>query len=220
MKKILDFLTDLEQNNTREWFAENKPVYVDAHQQMIGFLERLIPQIASVDPAVAGLIPKNCIFRIYRDVRFSKDKKPYKTNFGASINGGGRKISTPGYYLHIQPGASFIGGGIYMPEPAQLKAIRNEIYFSAKDYKAIINNPEFEKRLKVIEDDKLKLAPKGFPKDFADIDLLKNKHYVALHPLSDQQIVSEDFVQYCLEIIEHVHVYNEFLYRALDNAEG
>ena len=219
MKKILDFLTDLEQNNTRDWFLENKQVYTDARQQMMGFLEQIIPQIALVDPSVTGLMPKNCIFRIYRDVRFSKDKKPYKTNFGASINGGGRKISTPGYYLHIQPGASFIGGGIYMPEPAQLKAIRNEIYFSAKDYKAIINNQEFEKRLKVIEDDRLKLAPKGFPKDFADIELLKNKHYVVLHSISDEQIVSDDLVQYCLGIIEQVHVYNKFLYRALDNAE-
>ena len=108
MEKILSFLEELSKNNNREWFQDNRPRYQEAQTQLLGFLEEMIPRMADVDPAIKDLQPKQCVFRIYRDVRFSKDKRPYKTNFGASINRGGRKISAPGYYLHLEPGKSFI----------------------------------------------------------------------------------------------------------------
>ncbi len=217
MKKILSFLEELSRNNNREWFQDNKPRYQEAHAQLLGFLEEMIPRMADVDPAIKGLQPKQCVFRIYRDVRFSKDKRPYKTNFGASINRGGRKISAPGYYLHLEPGKSFIGGGIYMPPPAELKAIRNEIYFNSKEFLSIINAPEFQ--MELMQDDKLKLAPKGFPKDYKHVDLLKYKHYVVGHALSDEDVMGADFEDLFLETITRVHQLNKFLYRALDNIE-
>lgn len=219
MKKILSFLSELKENNNREWFQENKPRYQEAHADLLAFLDDMIPKMAEIDPAVQGLEPKKCVFRIYRDVRFSKNKDPYKTNFGASINRGGRKIAAPGYYLHLEPGKSFIGGGIYMPPPPALKAIRNEIYFNSKDFLSIINAPEFAASMELMRDDKLKLAPKGFPKEFEHIDLLKYKHYVVGLTASDDQIIGKDFEEIFLKTIKQVHTLNEFLYRALDNIE-
>jgi uncharacterized protein (TIGR02453 family) len=125
MDTVLTFLKDLEQNNNREWFNDNKKRYEESRDKVIFLTELMINEIGKFDSQVRGLSPKECVFRIFRDVRFSKDKRPYKTNFGSFICKGGRKSMNPGYYFHIQPGNSFIGGGIYMPPAVPLKAIRN-----------------------------------------------------------------------------------------------
>ncbi len=132
---------------------------------------------------------KDCVFRIYKDVRFSKDKTPYKSNFGASINPGGKKSLVAGYYLHLEPGASFLAGGVYMPQPDMLNAIRQEIDYNTDAFLKILKSASFKKFFKGLdEDDKLKTAPKGFEKDHPHIELLKNKHFIVSYPLSDKQL--------------------------------
>ena len=139
---ILQFLRNLEKNNNREWFNENKMLYQEAQQDVISFVEKLIEEMADFDEEMGKLDAKKSVFRIYRDTRFSKDKTPYKTNFGAGLGmGKGNKIS--GYYLHIEPGKSFLAGGVYNPEPSVLKTIRHEISAFGDEFKAILEQDEF-----------------------------------------------------------------------------
>jgi uncharacterized protein (TIGR02453 family) len=125
-KNVLEFLAQLEANNNREWFQQNKKHYDEAKTEVEAFVNAIIPDLAKFDDTLKYVEAKDCIFRIFRDVRFSKDKSPYKTNMGAWVTQAGRKSSGPGYYIHLQPGGSFLAAGVYMPEPAQLKKIRNE----------------------------------------------------------------------------------------------
>ena len=131
MDEILNFLKDLEANNTREWFDQNKDRYDKTRRQFLAVAEILIHEIRKFDEEIPLLNPKDCVFRIFRDVRFSKDKSPFKSNYGCFIARGGKKSGFAGYYLHIQPGECFISGGIYMPSPEHLQAIRQEIYYHA-----------------------------------------------------------------------------------------
>ena len=127
-RTIINFLKDLEQNNNREWFQANKVHYDTAKAEFETFINSLIPAIAKFDDSVKLITAKECIFRIFRDVRFAKDKSPYKTNFGAFIAKGGRKNHGPGYYFHLQPGECFLSGGVWMPSPDIMKKIRQEIF--------------------------------------------------------------------------------------------
>ena len=127
MKNVIPFLEELSKNNSREWFHDNKGRYSVARKEFESFVAALIPRLAELDSELTGLDHKQCIFRIHRDVRFSPDKSPYKTNMGAAMGRGGRKSPYASYYIHIEPGNSFAGGGIWMPQPAALKAMREEI---------------------------------------------------------------------------------------------
>lgn len=202
MKTILNFLTELENNNHREWFNDNKARYQQAKNELEQVVENLIQGISSFDDSVAGLLPKNCVFRIYRDVRFSKDKRPYKTNMGAYMARGGRKGGYAGYYLHIENGNSFLAGGIYQPQSPVLKKLRTEIYEYPKELKDIIFSDSFRETFGQLYGEKLKTAPRGFPKDFADIDLLRHKHYVATYEISNDTLLQEDFALYALRKFE------------------
>ena len=141
MKTILDFLTNLKANNNRDWFNENRNLYDDAKSDFESLINRLIPAIYNFDPDIGTLSAKQCVFRIYRDVRFSKDKSPYKTNMGGFIARGGRKGGFAGYYLHIDPQQSFIAGGMHMPPPNILKKVRQEILYNIDEFKSIIHLP-------------------------------------------------------------------------------
>ena len=134
MDKVLQFLQELSENNNREWFNDNRERYEKSRDKIIFLTEVLINEIKKIDPEIAGINPKDCMFRIFRDVRFSKDKQPYKTNFGSFIAKGGRKSIYPGYYFHIEPNQSFVGGGVYMPQAEPLKAIRNYMAGHAPDF--------------------------------------------------------------------------------------
>ena len=127
MLKVIQFLNELSENNNREWFQKNKKWYDESREKVLFLTEVVINEIRKFDPDVPLLEPKDCLFRIFRDVRFSHDKSPYKTNFGSFIAKGGRKSSYAGYYFHIEPSGSFVGGGIYMPAAEPLKAIRDYI---------------------------------------------------------------------------------------------
>lgn len=216
-KIILSFLEQLQENNNREWFNANKDRYVEAKAEFEVFIDSLIPAIAKFDDSVKLMTAKDCIFRIYRDVRFAKDKSPYKTNFGAFIAKGGRKNHGPGYYFHLQPGECLLSGGVWMPSPDIMKKIRQEIYYNIDEFKSILNNKNFTKYFSGIDDwDRQKLAPREYPKDFPDIDLLKNKSFTISHKLDEKIIHSEKLFGYAVGVYRVMQPYNAFLAKAIE----
>ena len=150
MKEVFSFLKDLSANNDREWMQSNKKRYENARKEVSTFVAQLIESIGEFDSGIVGLQPKDCLFRINRDIRFSKDKRPYKTNFGAAITEGGKKLPNPTYYIHMEPGKSMMACGIYMPEADTLKKIRQEIDYNAGELKKIIDNPTFKKAAQML----------------------------------------------------------------------
>ena len=196
--ETLHFLTALKKNNNREWFQEHKPEYVKIRKNFEDFSSVLLEKLKTFDETLQNLEVKQCLFRIYRDVRFSPNKEPYKTHFGVYFaKNGGRNSHFAGYYFHLDPDESFFGGGIYMPLPEYLKAIRKEIYYQIDEFKAIINAPDFRKYYAGIEEiEKLKKAPADFPKDFPEIELLKNKHFFSSHYYNPQDACKEDFIDF------------------------
>ncbi len=217
MKTVLEFLNELKVNNTREWFELNRKQYVMAKTEFEKFLNGLIPAVYSFDSEIGSLTAKDCIFRIFRDVRFSKDKSPYKTNMGGFICKGGRKGAYAGYYVHIEPGNSMLAGGIYMPPPDILKKARQEVYYNADEFKGILNANDFKKTFRVMEDDKLIRPPKDFPADFKDIDLLKYKSYTVFRAVTDEALLNKNFLEYAAGVFKVMHPFNRFINRGLKN---
>lgn len=217
LKIPFEFLIDLSFNNNRNWFNENKNRYLLAKENFELLIDAMLPGLKALDPTVTVSSAKDCVFRIYRDVRFSKNKEPYKTNFGALMGSGGKKSPLAGYYLHFQPDESFIGGGIYQPDGPTLKALREGIYQNIDAFKAIIEKPEFKKVFPEIHGEKLKTAPKGFPKDFPDIELLKHKHYAVLHSIPNDMWFEKDVVDQILSMFQVQADYNRFLNGLLVN---
>src|SRR6185295_5339636 len=158
-KSTLDFLKQVKKNNNREWFEKNKEKYLAAKANVDEFVDDAIKAFTSFDKSLAGLKAKDCVFRIYRDVRFTKNKSPYKTNMGASINPGGKKMEIAGFYLHIEPGKSFLAGGRWMPSPEHLKKIRQEIDYNSKTIHKILSDKNFKKQFGGLDtSDEYKLA--------------------------------------------------------------
>ena len=202
MTKIIpetfQFLSELKKNNTRDWFQKNKPEYIKVRKNFEDFATELLENMKSFDKSLQNIEIKQCLFRIYRDVRFSPNKEPYKTHFGVYFaKNGGRKTDLAGYYFHLDPEESFFGGGIYMPIPEYLKILRKEIYYQIDEFKAILETPTFKNYYDGIEEiEKLKKAPADFPKDFPEIELLKNKHFFTSHYFNPQDALKEDFFNY------------------------
>jgi len=215
MKTILNFLSQLKHNNNREWFKENKAHYEKAKTTFEEFVNILILKIKEFDSSVDINSAKECTFRIYRDVRFSKNKEPYKPNMGAYISKGGRKSKYAGYYVHIEPDASFAGGGIYCPQPVVLKAVREDIFDNSENIKAIINNKNFNKIFPKLYGEKLKTAPRGFPKDFPDIDLLNYKSYTVIKELSNEDLIANTFFNQLVSIFKTQKPFNDYLNRTI-----
>lgn len=194
----IHFLKDLKKNNNKPWFDDNKDRYVSAKKDFEDFIEIIIAKSASFDTDINGLLAKNCIFRINRDIRFSKDKTPYKTNFGASINRGGKKSHYAGYYFHLEPGGnSFAGGGIWMPEVIELKKLRQEIDYCFPEFKKIVGSSSFQKQypgLEMNENQMLVNVPKGYDKDNPASSFLKLKSFVATHPIPDNLLQNKNLV--------------------------
>ena len=215
MKNVLPFLEDLKKNNDREWFQSNKSRYLEAKNEFEAFIGMLLPRLAEVDKDIAGQEAKRCIFRIYRDVRFSSDKSPYKINMGAAMTRGGRKNPYATYYVHIEPGNVFAGGGIWMPPAPVLKAMRQEIYYNADEFKGIIESPAFARYFKKLEGESLKRPPRDFPVDFADIDLLKHKSYIVAAGIDDAIVSPDAFTEKLLDVYRALYPFNSFINRAL-----
>jgi len=190
------FLSSLKKNNNKEWFDKHRDQYLSAKENMESVVGEVIRAISSFDKPIGGLDPKKCVFRIYKDVRFSKDKTPYKTNLGAGINANGKKAIEPGYYLHIEPGNSFIAGGMWMPPRDELKKIRQEIDYNPKPLKKILANPSFKKYFGGLSpENKLKTTPKGYDKEHPEIELLRNNSFIVWHKIPDKVITSKGFVK-------------------------
>jgi uncharacterized protein (TIGR02453 family) len=216
MEKVVQFLKELSENNNREWFNDNRLRYQESKDKVLFLIEILINEIKVFDPEIAGVNPKDCMYRIFRDVRFSKDKRPYKTNFGAFIAKGGRKSIYPGYFFHIEADESFFGGGVYMPQPGPLKAIRNYIAENGTEFLEIINAPEFKKIYPEMYDHQLKTAPRGFPKDHEFIGLLKYKSFVFAKRENNRIIKENKIVDDIMQAYRQLHNANIFLREAME----
>ncbi len=187
-KSTLKFLEELRENNHRDWFTENKPRFVEAQNEMKAFNQELLNKMSMHDEIEAIKL-----FRIYRDVRFSKNKSPYKNHFGTYLKRA-TKWLRGGYYLHIEPGNNFVGGGFWNPNSADLKRIRQEIAADDKPLRKIINSTAFKKNFDTLGGEQVKTAPKGYPRDHKAIDLLRYKQFLVNTPFTDKQVISEGFV--------------------------
>jgi uncharacterized protein (TIGR02453 family) len=216
-QQTLDFLNELVENNNRDWFMANKARFDAARQNVIDFTGGFIKLMHKVDPALSpDLDAKKCVMRIYRDIRFSKNKTPYKNNFGISLPTSGTKLGGAEYYLQIQPGKSFIAGGYWMPEAAHLKAIRQEIDYNAHDLKAIIDEPEFVKLFGDFRNqDKLKTLPRDYTADNENIELLKLKSFIVMHQIKDNDIMSGKAAENIAQLCTKIYPLNVFLRNAI-----
>lgn len=214
-ENVLNFLIDLENNNNREWFHKNKGYYEQARTDFELLVNHLIHELQQFDDELSLLTAKDCIFRIYRDVRFSKDKSPYKNNMGAYFVRGGKKSGFAGYYLHIEPGKSFVAGGIHRPSSEILRRVRSEIFSNIEEFKSIIREKRFFTHFNEIEGERLKTAPAGYPKDFPDIDLLKYKSYTVFMPLENQLVVHRKFLQKIVPVFKTMQPFIKFLNRVI-----
>lgn len=199
-KTTFDFLRDLEKNNNREWFTEHKSRFIDAQENVLQFVTELLEKMGDLDDSFLKIDPKKTLFRIYRDTRFSKDKTPYKINFGASINGIGKKDGSAGYYLHIAPNDSFLAAGMYMIESPRLKKIRKEISEYPEDFLKIVKHDDFKNF--EFTPEKLSRVPQGFDKEDPMAEFLKMKHYTVLTKISDQDLLQESAVDLCFSTFQ------------------
>ena len=214
--ETFDFLKQLVENNNRDWFLDHKDLYEQARENVISFAGETLTLLAKIDPMVnADNDPKKCVMRIYRDIRFSKDKTPYKNNFGINFKTGNGNAEI-GYYLHIQPDASFAGGGYWMPPADHLKSIRQEIDYSGEALKAIINNASFTDTFSAFDQqDQLKNNPKGYEADHPNINLLRLKSFAAIRQLSDKELMKKDAANNIAALFAKVCPLNNFLHQAL-----
>lgn len=198
LQPVLAFVKDLERNNDREWFKAHRADYDLARGRFEEFVAALISELARTEP-LGNLDPKDCIFRLHRDVRFSKDKTPYKAHFGAYIAPGGRQSRRMGLYVHIENGKSMIAGGMHQPESKQLAAFRASIDRDATEFKKILSDKGFRSIFGEVDGDKLKTMPRGYPKDHPQAEILRMKSVVAVRNITDSQVVSDDIVSLVME---------------------
>ncbi len=217
-KSTLNFIKDLTNNNNKPWFEANRHLFEEAKSDFEDLVKNIITVFGKIDPDIAPLEAKNCIFRQYRDIRFSKDKTPYKSNMGASFDRGGKNSGFAGYYLHIEPKKSLTGGGIWMPPAEQLKKIRQEIDYNWEEFTEILNEKKFKKIYGGLEQDEFKLSrePKGYEKDNPAIEYLKLKSVIAIHPLSDTDLFSKDLLQTIVEAFTALMPLVNFINRAIE----
>jgi uncharacterized protein (TIGR02453 family) len=214
----LAFLADLKANNNKLWFDDNRKAYEAARTDFIQLVTKLIEGLGSLDPAIAEtpLQAKSCIFRINRDVRFSSDKSPYKTNFGAWFNKGGKKLESAGYYLNLQPGNNFVAGGLYMPDPTVLATIRQEIDYNLDEFEDLLKAPTFTKYFNGLNrEEALQRPPKGYTVDNPAVEYLKLKSFTASHKLSDSALTKSNLTKQVLDVFAGLQPLVAYLNRAV-----
>ena len=216
---IFRFLKNLAANNNREWFLEHKEDYMKAEAEFDTLLSAVINRIALFDSSIANVQPKDCKYRIYRDLRFTQDKTPYKIHFGGFINARGKKSLHCGYYIHLQPEESMIAGGVWCPEPKLLKAIRESVYDNIDEFRSIVEDPAFKQFYPTIGFDRLRTAPKGFPKDFPYMDYLKPKDYTFCEYVPDDFFDQPDFLDKAEKMFRQMKRLNDFLDYTIDDFE-
>jgi len=213
------FLQQLAKNNNKPWFDEHRDAYQAAKEDFEQFVTEVLAGLCKIDRAFEGQKAKDCIFRIFRDVRFSKDKTPYKAHFGAYFGRGGKKDFSPGYYLHLEPGGkTFAGGGLWEPEAAPLKALRQEIDYNFDEFAGIINDKKFKKLFPKINGEQLKTLPQGYTADNPAIEYLKLKSFTVGHAITDEDMTGKKFGAKVVEAYAVMQPFISFLRRATDDA--
>jgi uncharacterized protein (TIGR02453 family) len=217
----IKFLKDLKKNNNKPWFDANRKRYEDAKQDYAQFIQTILEKHSKKDPAIKDLKAKDCMFRINRDIRFSKDKSPYKSNFGASMNRGGKKSIYAGYYFHLEPSESFVGGGLWMPTPPDLKKLRQEIDYNLDEFKKIVSSKKFKAvygGLYTGDDVSLSKVPQGFEKDNPAAEYIKLKCFIATKKLTEADITGKTLEKQVLEAFETLQPLVEFINKGLEDA--
>ena len=209
------FLKKLRKNNSSEWFKTNEDDYRAARADVISFVSQIIEGLSFIDKSIQSqyLVPHKCIKRINRDIRFSLDKTPYKTNFFVIFNPGGYKSEAASYYMQIEPDKSFVGGGVYMPPTPSLNKFRKEIEYNLVDWEEIVNAPSFLKMYEkgVEASSLLKTVPKGFDKESEAIKYLRMKGYHTIRSLSNHELTSTDALSLVLDAYKEVQPMIHFL---------
>lgn len=206
------FLTELAHNNNKPWFDANRDRYVAAKEDFEILVTDILKGLARLEPAFAEQKAKDCIFRIFRDVRFGTDKTPYKSHFGAYFNNGGKKSTGAGFYLHLEPGGkTFAGGGLWMPEPAILKAVRQEIDYNFDEFKAIIEDKKFKKVFPEVTGESAKKPPVGYTEDNPAIKYIKMKGFVVSHNIADKDAQSKTFTKTVSDTFTTMQPFIDFL---------
>lgn len=214
------FLKALKKNNNKPWFDAHREKYIAAKYNLEEFVALLLQKMVSIDEDMKELTAKNCTFRINRDIRFSKNKTPYKINLSASFNRGGKKSIYGGYYFHLQPGGnSFVGGGLWMPEPENLKKLRQEIDYCFPEFKKIIGAAPFKKHYGGLEKDDSQMlvnVPKGYDKENPAAEYLRMKSYIATKNLSDEEILSPKLADEVIQSFKALMPLVKFINRAFE----
>lgn len=218
--KVFDFLKLIDKNNNREWFNDNKNLFLEAQSDFQDFTEELISEMGKFDETILKLDAKKSLLRIYRDTRFSKDKTPYKNYFGASLGMG--KINTKaGFYLHVQPGKSFLGSGIYLPDSPVLKEIRKEISLFKDDFLKAIDDKDFKKYYGELDQEHtLKNVPQGFEKEDPMGEYLKLKSFIGVHNITNKDLSDKNAVKNISKIFEAAKPLNDFLDTSISNLKN
>lgn len=220
-KEIIQFLKELRDNNNREWFQANKDRYDVLRQAFIDEVQQLINRIALFDPEIAGLEAKDCLFRIYRDIRFSPDKTPYKIHFAAYMaSRGGRGSERAGYYIHLEPDRCMLSGGVWCPPPALLKALRKEIYENISDFVAILEDPAFKNIYPTMEGEVLKRMPAGYPADFKYDEILRHKDFSVASYKPEEFFFAPDWMDKAVDDFKKLKPFNQFLNYTVDEYLG
>lgn len=214
-QSTLDFMAQLAKNNNKPWFEQHKDNYLAAKADYEALVTEVIAGMAKLDPAFKDIDAKKSIMRIYRDVRFSKDKSPYKINLGAGFNMAGGKNITGGFYLHVEPGKNFAGGGMWQPEGPVLKAIRQEIDYNFKEFSNIINDKKFKKLFKQIDGDRLVKAPQGYSDDNPALEYLRLKSFTVGTPLTDEELTSKGAAKKIVDAFATMKPFVDFLNKAV-----
>ncbi len=217
--QTIRFLNGLKENNNKPWFDAHRPQYEAAKIDFQNFIQLVIDDLQRSDDTITGTVARECLFRINRDIRFSNDKTPYKTNMGASIKKGGKKSGFAGYYFHVEPGKSFIGGGLWLPDAAALKAVRQEIDYNWNEFEAIITTPNFKKTYTDVykgADQSLSGAPKGYERDNPAIDYLKLKSFIAEAHVTDEELTKATLHKKTVAAFQTLHPFLCFINRALE----
>jgi uncharacterized protein (TIGR02453 family) len=221
-KEALQFLEDLIANNNTDWMHANKKRYENYKKDYHSFIASLLAEMKPLDKTLEPLEVKNCTFRINRDIRFSKDKSPYKTNMGVWFTQNKYRKNSPGYYIHFEKGNCFIAGGVWCPEPEELKKIRKEIAYFNEDLETIVNDKNFKKEFKAMtrdESNTLKKAPKDFDPNHPAIEFLKLKSFTASAQIDDALFTNKDFSKTVAQKLIALKPLNDFLNRALETED-
>lgn len=219
-KSTLSFLKNLKENNHKSWFDENRPKYQEARNDFQNFIQQVLAEMVIIDPDLKELEAKATMFRVNRDIRFSKNKTPYKINIASSIKKGGKKSTNAGYYFHLQPhGKSFMGGGLWMPASNELKMVRQEIDYSLPEFKKILNNTAFKKTYKSLEREEgqvLVNIPKGYEKDNPAGEYLKLKSFFVTKPISDKELTDKNLLKETVHNFKTIMPLVKFINRSFE----